>query len=49
MRSKILILIVALALAGVAAVLAVGYLNSARTSIALRVATASSKLTFILS
>ena len=34
MRSKILILIVALALAGVAAVLAVGYLNSARTSIA---------------
>jgi len=34
MRSKILILVVALALAGVAAVLAVSYLNSARSSIA---------------
>ncbi len=34
MRSKIVILVVALVLAGVAAVLAVGYINSARTSIA---------------
>lgn len=34
MRSKILILVVALALAGVAAVLAVSYLNSARSTIA---------------